>query len=74
MIGGNMRRATGSADSAAKVSAPSSVQYDTPEHETPDGHQRRGNVCQADHHRLHLPRHIDYLCQRQCAFMIQVQT
>ena len=31
-----------------------------------------GNLTGATLGRLHLPRHIDNLCQRQCAFMIQV--
>ncbi len=63
VIGGICVGLPGSADSAAKVSAPSSGQYDTPGRETQGEHQHRDNVVRADYHRLHLPRHIDNLCQ-----------
>ncbi len=49
----------GSADSAAKVSAHRPGRYDRPGRETQGEHQHRIAFVRADHHRLHLPRHID---------------
>ena len=73
VIGGNMRRTTRQRRLCGKGQC-AIVRGDTIRQDA----KLRANTnieitfVRADHHRLHLPRHIDNLCQRQCAFMIQV--